>query len=162
MSHRAASWFTRCRAWWLGLDSADNLQRYGSRSVLGTIWREWRGSLLVVGCAFTFMVGQQQSSRANEILTNIELNRQRHYGRRFAPEYVASAAGRGVYDGPQGYSHVDSESGLLVNADNRLTTDLSAAEQADRVRQSSISPEMMQRAQRLLDSPRYSSAKSGG
>lgn len=145
---------TRIRAWWLGLDSADNLRRYGDRSFLHNIWVEWKGSLLIAGCLFSFLVSAQQSNQANHILENIELNRQRYYGRQFAAEYDANAP-NGVYDGVTGYSYEDESSGLRVNADNRLVSNLAPEEQRQKVEKAAISSQMVTDAQGLLNSARY-------
>lgn len=150
-------YFTRMRAWWLGVDDAEMLQRYGERSLLRHIWEEWRGTLLIVGCLFSFVVGSQQSSRANYILENIELNRKRFYGKEFAPDYVTGAPG-GVYDGAKGYSFQDERSGLRTNADNHMTTSLTGKEMRERISASgaaAVSSEMVSAAEEVLCSERY-------
>lgn len=154
---KSIGFFTRVRAWWLGVDDAEILQRYGERTFLRNIWEEWRGTLLISGCVFSFIVGSQQSSQANHILENIELNRKRYYGREFAPDYVAGAPG-GVYDGPRGYSYEDDVSGLHTNADNHVTTSLSSKELRERIAAqgaAAVSAEMVNAAEEVLHSARY-------
>ncbi|CCW64801.1 unnamed protein product [Phytomonas sp. EM1] len=153
-SRPRVSHFIRLRAWWLGLDNAELLARYGERGFLRTVWMEWRGTLVLTGCVFSFMVGRLQSSRANEILDNIELNRQRYYKRDFFPSYTEGAPDA-VYDGPRGYSYIDDASGLKINCDNRIVSDETRDERNKRLAQVEISPSMVQDAQELLSSPRY-------
>lgn len=156
-ANRRLRLFTRIRAWWLGVDDAEVLYRYGERSFLRNVWEEWRGTLLLMGCAFSLLVGSQQFSHANIILENIELNRRRHYGKEFAPDYVPSAPG-GVYDGLQGYSYEDEVSGLRTNADNQITTSLSPQEVRERIAAkgvSAVSRDMVDAAEEILQSERY-------
>lgn len=156
-ANRRLRLITRIKAWWLGVDDAEVLYRYGERSFLRNVWEEWRGTLLLIGCGFSFLVGSQQSSQANIILENIELNRRRHYGKEFAPDYVPNAPG-GVYDGFKGYSFEDEVSGLHTNADNQITTSLSPQEVRERLAAkgvSAVSRDMVDAAEEMLQSERY-------
>eukprot|EP00796_Vickermania_ingenoplastis_P009132 gene9132-6419_t len=150
---------TRLRAWWLGADSAENLHRYGERGYFRRLWMDWKGTAVVGGCVFCFAVSVQQSNRANHVLENIELNRQRYYRRIFSPEYVPNAPDA-VYDGLKAYSYQDEVSGLRLNADNRLTSNLSPQDLQERLDRASISQEMVDGAQRLLGSPRYTAEEA--
>ncbi|EPY24363.1 hypothetical protein STCU_00734 [Strigomonas culicis] len=156
--HRVrVSSFTRLRAWWMGIDNAEALAKFGERSFLSSIWVEWRGTLVASGCAFAFLVGRSQSNRANYFLDNIELNRQQYYKRDFAPAYVEGAPS-GVYDGVQAYSYKDEASGLTLNADNRFVSEESRDERQARLQRIEITDDMVRGAQQLLDSKRYSTA----
>ncbi|KAH9601517.1 hypothetical protein LSM04_003146 [Trypanosoma melophagium] len=146
--------FTRIKAWWLGIEDAELLERYGERGVFRSMWLEWRGVIIVISSGAIIFINHSQANRANEILENIELNRQRHYKRDFAPEYVVNAPAA-VYDGAKGYAYRDETSGLMVNADNRLVTDLSRDEQRRRLESAKITPEMVEAARRMRNSPRY-------
>ncbi|KPI84427.1 hypothetical protein ABL78_6509 [Leptomonas seymouri] len=148
------SLFTRVKAWWLGIENPEVLSRYGERGVLRTVWMEWRGFLAIGGGATSFLIGRQQSKRANEILESIELNRQRFYQREFKPAYVEDAPG-GVYDGVTSYSYVDAASGLMVNADNKIASDETRAERSERLAKVQVTPEMVAQARKLLHSRRY-------
>lgn len=146
--------FMHAKAWWLGLDSAENLARYGDHGMLRSIWTEWRGTLVLLGCSFAFMVSRTQSNRANDILDNIELNRQSYYRREFRPEYV-NGAPDGVYDGPKGYAYIDEVSGLKINADNQIVSNERVEERRERLAKAPISGDMVRQAQALLGSKRY-------
>ncbi|KAK7202106.1 hypothetical protein NESM_000279500 [Novymonas esmeraldas] len=148
------SLFTRVKAWWLGIENAEVLTRYGERGVVRTVWIEWRGAIAIGGGCVVFFVGRQQSKRANEILDNIEVNRRRFYHRDFAPTYVPAAPGA-VYDGLKGYSYRDEVSGLMLNADNAIVSDETPVERNARLSQAEVTPEMVAQARRLLHSPRY-------
>ncbi|KAG5511704.1 hypothetical protein JKF63_07302 [Porcisia hertigi] len=154
------STFTRIKAWCLGIENPEVLSRYGERGVVRTVWMEWRGTLTVGAGVFVLYVGRQQSKRANEILDNIELNRQRYYQRDFKPTYVPDAPG-GVYDGVTGYTYRDEPSGLLINADNRLASDESRAERSERLAKTEVTPEMVARVRNLLHSRRYDGTPQG-
>ncbi|CAM41593.1 conserved hypothetical protein [Leishmania braziliensis MHOM/BR/75/M2904] len=148
------SLFTRIKAWWLGIENPEVLSRYGERGVVRTAWIEWRGTLAICAGGFVLFVGRQQSKRANDILENIELNRQRYYQRDFKPTYVPGAPG-GVYDGVTGYSYRDGPSGLMINADKKLVSDESRAERGERLAKTEVTPEMVTHARNLLHSRRY-------
>lgn len=154
------SLFTRVKAWWLGVENAEVLSRYGERGVLRTVWMEWKGTLAVCCGAAAFIVGRQQSNRANEILDNIELNRQQYYKRDFKPEYVQNAPG-GVYDGVTAYSYRDEVSGLMMNADNKLVSDETKAQRSARLAAAEVTPEMVAQARNLLHSRRYEGTPDG-
>ncbi|ORC85371.1 uncharacterized protein TM35_000351150 [Trypanosoma theileri] len=145
--------FTRIKAWWLGIDP-ELLERYGERGIFRSFWMEWRGVIIVVSSGVVIFINHSHGNRANEILENIELNRQRHYKRDFAPEYVMNAPAA-VYDGAKGYAYRDEASGLMLNADNQLVTDLTREEQRKRLEGVKISPEMVEAAKRMRNSSRY-------
>ncbi|CCW67520.1 unnamed protein product [Phytomonas sp. Hart1] len=153
-SRHRVSPFIRLRAWWLGLDNAELLARYGERGFLRTIWMEWSSTLVIMGCVISFMVGRFQSGRSNEILENIEFNRQRYYKRDFSPPYTVGAPDA-VYDGVRGYCYIDDVSGLRINSDNRIVSHETREELKKRVDQVEITPSMVRDAQQLLSSPRY-------
>lgn len=136
------------------MDHPEVLARYGERGLARTIWLEWRGSVVLLASAFVFYVGRQQSKRANEILENIELNRQLFYDRDFQPLYVEGAPG-GVYDGAVGYSTTDATSGLVINADHKIASDESRESRRARLAQVEISDAEVAEARRLLQSRRY-------
>lgn len=152
--------FTRLKAWWLGIENVEVLSRYGERGVWRTAWMEWRGTFAASAGVFVFFVGRQQSKRANEILDNIELNRQRYYQRDFKPAYVSDAPG-GIYDGVTGYTYRDEASGLMINADNNLVSDETRAERSERLAKAEVTPEMVAQARRLLHSRRYEGTPDG-
>ncbi|ESL08565.1 hypothetical protein TRSC58_03730 [Trypanosoma rangeli SC58] len=146
--------FTRFRAWWLGVEDVELLARYGERSFFSVLWTEWRGTIVFLACSTVVLVNHAQTNGANEILDNIELNRQRYYKRDFAPEYVLNAP-QAVYDGPKGYAYRDEASGLMLNADNRWVSDLSREERRQRLESVEITPEMVEAAKRLRRSSHY-------
>ncbi|KAL7698782.1 hypothetical protein N2W54_001096 [Lotmaria passim] len=154
------SLFTRVKAWWLGIENPEVLSRYGERGVLRTVWMEWRGTLAVCCGVACLMIGRQQSNRANEILDNIELNRQQFYQREFKPEYVQNAPG-GIYDGITAYSYRDEASGLMLNADNKIVSDETRAERSERLAKVEVTPEMVAQARKLLHSRRYEGTPDG-
>ncbi|KAG5486647.1 hypothetical protein CUR178_08014 [Leishmania enriettii] len=151
---------TRIKAWWLGIENPEVLSRYGERGVMRMVWIEWRGTLAMCAGGFVLYVGRLQSKRANEILDNIELNRQCYYQRDFKPTYAPDAPG-GVYDGVTGYSYRDEPSGLMMNADNKLVSDESRAERSERLAKTEVTPEMVAQARNLLHSRRYEGASGG-
>nr|CCC92907.1 conserved hypothetical protein [Trypanosoma congolense IL3000] len=146
--------FTRLRAWWMGLDDAELLSRYGESGLCRAMWVRWRGTIVAVACASVMFINMSQSNRANEILDNIELNRRRYYKRDFVPEYVSNAP-EAVYDGPKGYSYRDEVSGIMINADGRLTSDLSREERRAQLDGAQISSGMLEAARKLRQSARY-------
>lgn len=148
------SLYSRLRAWWAGVDNADLLMRCGERGLFRSVWTEWRTTLVLLGSAGAFLVSRNQLAAANEALENIELNRQNHYKKQFAPTYTASAP-TAVYDGPRGYSYIDTESGLMINSENRLASSLSAEDRRARLANVDITEEMILEAENLLRSPRY-------
>ncbi|ESS65861.1 hypothetical protein TcG_03695 [Trypanosoma cruzi] len=151
---RFISPFTRVKAWWLGIGDAELLARYGERGIFRTIWMEWRGTLVCLACSAVVIINHVQSNNANEILDNIELNRQRYYKRDFTPEYVRNAP-QAVYDGPKGYVYRDEASGLMLNADHKWVSDLSREERRGRIEAADVTPEMVEAAKKLLRSSQY-------
>ncbi|CBH14404.1 hypothetical protein, conserved [Trypanosoma brucei gambiense DAL972] len=151
---RFISPFTRLKAWWMGIEDASLLARYGEDGPFRSVWIKWRGTIIVATCTAVMFGRMGETSRSNDILDNIELNRQRYYKREFAPEYVPNAP-EAVYDGPKGYSYRDEVSGIMVNADGKLTSDLTREERRARLEQSEISSGMLEAARRLRESPRY-------
>ncbi|CAD2220285.1 hypothetical protein AGDE_00911 [Angomonas deanei] len=145
---------TRLKAWWNGVDNAEALARYGEQGMLASMWRDWKGTLIVLGCVFTFVVGRLQSNRANYFLDNIELNRQKYYRKDFVPEYVEGAPSA-VYDGARGYSTKDPETGLMINADNKFSTSETREELFRRVDSAEVTDSMVEAAERVLSSRRY-------
>ncbi|CBZ23346.1 conserved hypothetical protein [Leishmania mexicana MHOM/GT/2001/U1103] len=154
------SLFTRVKAWWLGIENPEVLSRYGERGVARTVWIEWRGTLAMCAGGFVFFIGRQQSKQANDILDNIELNRQRFYQRDFTPTYVPGAPSA-VYDGVRGYSYRDEPSGLMINADNKLVSDESRAARGERLAKTEVTPAMVAQARKLLHSRRYEGTPEG-
>lgn len=148
----------RFRAWWWGLDSAENLARYGEAGALHVLWREWKGTMVILGCVYVFFVGQAQVHRATTMLESIELNRQRYYDKPFGPSYVEGAP-KGVYDGVQGYTGNDEATNLKVNADRRIVSNETRAELKQRLAKAEVSTDMLHDAKRLLNSPRYQSGE---
>ncbi|KEG14307.1 hypothetical protein DQ04_00531120 [Trypanosoma grayi] len=146
--------FTRLRAWWMGVEDPELLVRYGERGFFRSMWMEWRGSVVVAACVAVFFVNRAQTNHANEILDNIEINRQQYYRRDFAPEYVPNAP-QAVYDGTKGYAYRDEASGLMVNADRQLVSDMTREERRQRLESAEISPEMVEGAKRLRHSSHY-------
>lgn len=148
------SWFRRSRGMWKGKEAHE---RYGDRGIFRSLWFDWKESVMVLGCVFSFFVSTLHSNEANHILENIELNRQQYYGRQFGPEYCLGAPS-GIYDGATGYSYEDDVSGLRMNADNRLVTNQTTKELKERVEErgrSNISSDMVSKAEALYRSPKY-------
>ncbi|KAG8346972.1 hypothetical protein ERJ75_001747400 [Trypanosoma vivax] len=152
--------FTRFRAWWLGIEDAELLARYGEPSPLRFAWAKWRSTLVVLSCIGVYFINSAQVNRANEILDNIELNRQRYYKRDFSPEYVPNAP-EAVYDGPKGYAYRDEVSGLMVNADRKLVSDISREERRERLASANITPSMVEAARELRQRSHYQLADEG-
>lgn len=147
--------WTRLRAWWLGIDNAELLARYGAREgFLQSLWAEWRGSVVILAGVFCLVVGRLQVNQANVVLDNIEMNRYRFYNKDFSPGY-ASGAPRAIYDGAKGYSYRDETSGLMTNADRKIVSDETREQRKARFAAAVVSDEMVQGAKALRNSSHY-------
>mmetsp|Transcript_34186 Transcript_34186/g.39885 ORF Transcript_34186/g.39885 Transcript_34186/m.39885 type:complete len:177 (-) Transcript_34186:33-563(-) len=155
---------TRVRAWWLGAENAEIFARYGERSSFRTFIADWKVTFMALGCVGVMLMNRANTRLADECMDNMELNRMRFYKRDFEPEYSApgsSNVGRSLYDGAVGYQYIDKETGIAVNADNRIVAP-PRDELHRRMQEAppSITPEMINAARRLRDAHNYESTTS--
>ena len=114
---------------WSSRNPEEQYGRYGYRSTPFRYWLTESKHMLalflgIAGIALHY----NDVTYRDELLSNIEVNRQRFYDCPFEPEYVGVPPGEtqrdmhAIYDTPTvGYNMVDNKSGLKKNIENRMS-----------------------------------------
>jgi hypothetical protein len=124
--------------------------RYGFRA---TSWRmmsyESKYSIVLAILMYTSYLHYHDNRNKDELLANIELNRQQFYKTPFHPEYVGVPAGesirdiQAIYESPTvGYMQIDKVSGLKETFDHRLAGP-NIDEMIERVKNAPVSDQML-------------------
>ena len=137
---------TRLKAWWHNVDDLEGFARHveqhsGARQPI--FW-------LAIGVTTTMYFFQQreQTTRINEAMSNVEVNRKCFYQRQFDTPHPMMP--RGLHDGMIGYYNVEKETQLYRTVDERLAAPPRDEHKA-LLSKTVITPQMISDAKKLME-----------